>query len=149
MKTVFLTALLFIAFGFSKGDPKPKIKTSDHIVSVDGVPYFKSTNNRTIGGVDIAKVDGTKLLFLRRESFFDPTLLSKSNTTGTHYFYSMIREGQTDVLCELSNGQVGNKSLARLFLEYNVIRENGDIDDENLKKMAGLIGMTHSVKRLN
>lgn len=146
LKTLLITSLLLVVFGFTNSDPKPKIKTKDNIVSVDGVPYFYAKYNRLIGGIDIAKVDGTKLLFLRRQNYTDPSLVNKNNPTGKSSFYSMIREGQTEVLCELS--YASNKYLAKLFLEYTILDENGNINDANLLKLAGQIGKTFSSKNV-
>lgn len=142
MKTLIITSLLLVLFGFTNGDPKPKIKTKDNIVTVDGVPYFHCKYNRLVLGYDIAKLDGTKLLFLRRQEYYNPSMVSKNNPSGKSFFYSMIRDGQTDVLCELS--YASGKYVAKLFLEYSILDENGAINEANLQRMAAQVGKTYS-----
>ena len=145
MKSLLITTLLFISFGFTSSGSKPKIKQKDNLVTVEGTPYFKHEMTRAVFGYNISSPDGEQLFFLRQEKYNDPTKATKSNSTTTVYYYSLIREGGTEVLCELRSA--GGKYLAKLLMEYTVLDTNGKIIEANFQKMVTHAGMTFSANR--
>lgn len=147
MKTLLITLLLFVAFGFTNAHlaAKPKIKKKDGVVTVDGAPYFQYEYKRAVGGMDITSLSGDKLFFLRMDEYYDPAKISKSNTTGKVSYASLIREGGTEVICELDSASP--KYLAMLLLEYAALDESGKIVEANFQKMVTHVGMTYSAGR--
>lgn len=144
MKALLFTCVLFLTFGFTTAGGGPKIKKKDDVVTVDGEPYFRHEWNKLVGCWEIKNIDGTKLMILRKESYYDPSAVSKSNPSGNRIYYSLILEGQTEVSCEPGSGTA--KYLAKLFMEYTILDENGNVIPANLDKMAVAIGKTYSPK---
>lgn len=140
--TLFSLLLLALVSAFTIGDDH-KIKKKDNLILVDGTPYFRFDRS-AIGGISIEKVEGGKLLFLRVGKYYDPTPNSKGVPTGDRYFYSIIPEGATEVLCEIDGMSV--KWIARVLLEYNVLDEKGAIIEANLQRMAVHVGKPYSAK---
>jgi hypothetical protein len=145
VKTLLLFLLLSVSFGFTNSSAKPKIKAKDGIVTVDGAPYLKYEYKRVVGGYDFMNLNGDKLFFLRGEDYYDPARISKSNTTGKVSYASLIREGGTEVLCELDTPNP--KYVAWLLYDYAVLDDKGNIVEANFQKMATQVGMTYSAGR--
>lgn len=145
MKTFILAALLLVTFGFTTDKGGPKITKKDHLVLVDGVPYFLFERTTLVFGVSIAKPNGEKLFFLRQEEYYDNARISNSNPNGKQTYYSLIREGSDEVSCEF-NG-VSAKYLAKILLEYKVLDADGNIIEENFNKMTVHVGMQQSKNR--
>jgi len=146
MKTIVLSALLLVAFGFTNASvAKPKVKRKDGVVTVDGEPYLKYDYKQMAQGYDIMNLNGERLFFLRGESYNDPTKISSSNSTGRVSYASLIREGQTEVICE--PGSPDPKYMAMLLMEYEALDQNGNIVEANFQRMVTQVGMTYSAKR--
>lgn len=141
---ILLLPFLFLAMTAMtfKGD-KPKITKDDNTIFVDGAAYFKYKWNMKYNyGMSIDKVNGEKLFFLRREEYVDPATMSKSNPDGKVHYYSLIREGESEVSCEIKSFTA--KSLARMLLDYGVLDENGDIREESFHRMCAQAGKIYS-----
>jgi len=147
MKFTLLTALLFLSFAFTTGEPKAKLKAKDGVVTVDGAPYVQYEQKKTVRGTQFKDRNGNNLFFVRDEYYDDPVQISKSNPHGRVYYASLIREGSQDVACEVPSSYP--KHLARMLLEYEVLDASGNLVEANFQKMVVQVGKTYSVKRRN
>ncbi|MFK7808277.1 MAG: hypothetical protein AB8F74_10795 [Saprospiraceae bacterium] len=136
-----LSLFIFVS-SYAQKDPKVKFKKG--IVTVDGVPFLKVEKMKGINARTVYNMQDEKLFFFRIDSYTDIDKISDSNPKGNVSYSSVFQGEGTEVLFEYG---FGFKPFGKLLLEFEVIDDNGQIIEENLEKMAAMVGMEYSRNR--
>ncbi len=145
MKTLLLPILFLALASFNVKGDDPKITKDDNTIFVDGKAYFKFKWEKGTNSMIVDKVNGEKLFYLRREEYTDQSQITSGNPKGIVLYYSLIREGSSEVSCEIK--AITAKYLAKILLEYDILDENGNVKEENFKRMSNNFGKTISQNR--
>lgn len=146
MKTTLFTILLSILFISNQAcAQKAKIKIKDGIASVDGSPYLKWKKISSIeASLSSLKVEDEEIA-ASWLNYPDPARVSDSNPKGLVRWIELYFP-TLDLRCEVSSDT--RKGLINLLIHHKIYVD-GDLNEENVKKLVKRYGMRFSENRPN
>lgn len=146
-KVLLFTFMIFSFFSFGQ-----KIKFKKDIAFVDGKEYLKSVEDPSSrNSYIISSLDGKELLYLKLNSYNDPTHIDKDNPTGEVIYFEVMSSDLNTVFFE---GNVGGCLFCNLTYEIvkilygsNAVKNDGTLDMEKLELLSKKIGFEFSRKR--
>ena len=143
MKKIYLI-LLFLLFSFP--GLTQKVKKKGNTIFIDKKEYVKLENDKVIpGSFYITNLKGEKLIYVKAQSYLNPTYITKGNPTGRVSYWEICNTAGDTIIFEYA---VTKKKLCQLFYTEGVISLNGFLDKDNLNKLSKKIGKPYSRRRL-
>lgn len=124
---------------------KIKVK-KDTVYRPNGKVYFKTEHDKELGIWEIKSPGDSLLLVMRRAIYYDPVMVSSSNPKGAMTYYEVLPPGNDSILFEYTAIK-HLTALGKYFFKYDVITEDGLINQSRLQYLSALIGKPHSRRR--
>jgi hypothetical protein len=122
-----------------------KIKKKGNTIYKDGAACLTIEKDKAVpGSYFIDNLNGTRLFYIRVQSYYDPATVSKGNPTGRISYLEICNAIGDTIFFEYS---ATKKRICKLLLTEGIIESNGQVNLVKLEQTAKRIGTSFSRRR--